>query len=269
MGAGIRGCWHTLKRQSRSSSPVLFRNPLDAVSHCGIQITFCVGIGFRLRRRENMLHFMPQVAADSSSSPAPDFAGLLAALTSPARKRVPAWNDDQLADDVATLSYEHALRTQARYKAANMGDGAPTQIADSESMRKLTQRDSVFAVQATTRPMTQESRNDAERKSAADSSAAIEQARRRASITIRLSRAECEQLKRRAADAGLSISAYLRSCTFEAEALRAQVKEALAELRRANAPENRGASDKVNSSHFGWLRWLRLQRRSSENVART
>jgi len=32
-------------------------------------------------------------------------------------------------------------------------------------------------------------------------------------------------------EAGLTVSAYLRSCTFEAEALRAQVKEALAELR--------------------------------------
>jgi predicted DNA binding CopG/RHH family protein len=216
-----------------------------------------------------MLHFMPQVPADPSSFPAPDFAGLLAALTSPARKTAPAWNDDQLADDVATLSYEHALRTHARYKAANTGDRALTQVADSVATRRLTQRDSVVTAQSATQPMTRESRNDAERKSAADSSAAIEQARRRASITIRLSRAECEQLKRRAADAGLSMSAYLRSCTFEAEALRAQVKEALAELRRANAPENRGAPDKGNSSHFGWLRWLRPQRRSSENVART
>ena len=102
-------------------------------------------------------------------------------------------------------------------------------------MRKLTQRDSVLTAQSAMKPVTREWGKDAQRKTTADSSAAIEQDRKCASITIRVSKAECEQLKRRAADAGLSMSAYLRSCTFEAEALRAQVKEALAELRRANA----------------------------------
>jgi hypothetical protein len=59
----------------------------------------------------------------------------------------------------------------------------------------------------------------------------LAEARKRASVTIRLSEPEYEQLHQRAAEAGLTISAYLRSCTFEAEALRAQVKEALADLR--------------------------------------
>jgi predicted DNA binding CopG/RHH family protein len=135
-------------------------------------------------------------------------------------------------------------------------------------MRRVAQRDSVLSAQAATKPMTLEWSNDAEQKSVGDSSAAIEQDRKCASITIRMSKAECEQLKRRAADAGLSMSAYLRSCTFEAEALRAQVKEALAELRKANA-ENQGAPDKIRSSRFGWLRRLRPQRHSSESVART
>jgi hypothetical protein len=52
-----------------------------------------------------------------------------------------------------------------------------------------------------------------------------------ASITIRMSKAECTQLHRRAAEAGLTVSAYLRSCTLEAESLRAMVKDALAQLR--------------------------------------
>lgn len=216
-----------------------------------------------------MLHFMPEMAADSSSPTAPDFAGLLAALTSPARNAKPAWNDDELADDVATLSYEQALRTHARYKAAETGDRALTQVADSEAMRKLTQRDSVLIAQSAMKPVTREWGNDGQRKSAADPSAAIEEDRKRASITIRMSKADCEQLKRRAAEAGLSMSAYLRSCTFEAEALRAQVKEALAELRQANATENQGAPDKIRSSRFGWFRWLTRQRNSSESAART
>jgi hypothetical protein len=53
------------------------------------------------------------------------------------------------------------------------------------------------------------------------------------SITIRMSKAECAQLHRRAAEAGLTVSAYLRSCTFEAESLRAMVKDTMAQLRSA------------------------------------
>jgi predicted DNA binding CopG/RHH family protein len=216
-----------------------------------------------------MLHLMPQAGPDSSLPTAPDFAGLLAALTSPSPKPKPGWNDEDLADDVATLSYEQALHTHTRYKAVDTNDGALTQVVDSERMRKLTRRDSAFTAASPATPQTREWANDAHRKSAADPSTAIEEDRKRASITIRMSQLECEQLKSRAAEAGLSMSAYLRSCTFEAEALRAQVKEALADLRKANAAVNQAAPDKIRSSRFAWLRWLTRQRNSSVSAART
>jgi hypothetical protein len=57
-----------------------------------------------------------------------------------------------------------------------------------------------------------------------------------ASITIRMSAAECEQLRGRAAEAGMTVSAYLRSCIFEVEGLRAQVKAAVAQIRSTAAP---------------------------------
>ncbi len=63
--------------------------------------------------------------------------------------------------------------------------------------------------------------------------AAIEPNLKRASVTLRLSRSECEQLHQRAAEAGLTLSAYVRSCAFEVENLRAQVKETLVQLRSA------------------------------------
>jgi hypothetical protein len=45
-------------------------------------------------------------------------------------------------------------------------------------------------------------------------------------------------LRQRAAEAGLTISAYLRSCAFEVETLRAQVKQTIAEMRHAEpAPQ--------------------------------
>ena len=56
------------------------------------------------------------------------FAGILAALSGPAQKSVPAWNDEGLEEDVATLSYEHALRTHARYRPAAGED--PPRVAE-------------------------------------------------------------------------------------------------------------------------------------------
>jgi len=50
-------------------------------------------------------------------------------------------------------------------------------------------------------------------------------------ITLRLSHAESTQLHDRATEAGLTVSSYIRSCIFEAETLRTQVKEALGQLR--------------------------------------
>ena len=45
----------------------------------------------------------------------------------------------------------------------------------------------------------------------------VERELRTASVTIRLSTAECARLHQRAAEAGLTVSAYLRSCMLEAE----------------------------------------------------
>jgi hypothetical protein len=74
-----------------------------------------------------------------------------------------------------------------------------------------------------------------------------------ASVTIRLSQAECAQLRTRAAEAGLTVSAYLRSCTFEAESLRAMVKDTLAKLRTGTPAEETSVSATPRRSWFGWM----------------
>jgi hypothetical protein len=76
--------------------------------------------------------------------------------------------------------------------------------------------------------------------------------RKRASVTVRMSREEFIQLRARSVEANLTMSAYLRSCTFEAESLRAQVKQALAELRNLPA-----ISPQPESAVPKWLRLLR------------
>ena len=130
------------------------------------------------------------------------FAGLLAAQT-----REAPWNDDELRDDVATLSYEQALRN---HRAMRPEPGpVPADARGAGSSCKDLQL-----------PASQPA------------------ALKNASITIRLSEAECAQLRQRASEAGLTVSAYLRSCTLEVESLRTQVKEALAELRKAPQPHD-------------------------------
>ena len=98
--------------------------------------------------------------------------------------------------------------------------------------------------------------------------AALERNLKSASITIRLSKAECAQLRKRAAQAGLTVSAYLRSCTFEAETLRTLVKDALAQLRPATSKRNQAASSSVRRSWLGWLLRFLPRWHSSQRIAR-
>jgi hypothetical protein len=164
------------------------------------------------------------------------FAGLLAALTSPAANSSSKWNDDDVGDDVATLSYERALRAHARYKSAESGDWALTEPTSPEVCQTCGAHKSDRVCSAQTAGP--EGNEDADPKPArVPSPMMFEGNKKSASITIRMSKAECNQLKKRAAEARLTISAYLRSCTFEAEALRAEVKQALAELRLAKTPQ--------------------------------
>lgn len=58
---------------------------------------------------------------------------------------------------------------------------------------------------------------------------------RRSTVSVRLSETEVARLKDRADAAGVSVSAYIRSCVLDAEILRAQVKQALAQMRSSGA----------------------------------
>lgn len=154
---------------------------------------------------------MPQLAAE----PAPSFAGLLASLT--LKKKDPL---DDLEPDVATLTYDSALRAHARYRP----DQYPENVSPPKPIEKAPACDAAFQTES---------------PSPAGALTKLEQSRKRSSVTIRLTQSECAQLQQRAAEAGLTLSAYLRSCTVEVDALRAQVKQALAELRASRPPQPR------------------------------
>jgi hypothetical protein len=211
---------------------------------------------------------MQQTAETVSSSTPPSFAGLLAALTAPTPRT--AWNNDDLAEDVATLSYEHALRTHARFKSPDAEERAFSQNADPgpAGTQESPQGNSVCSTRSAASWPAPRWGEDTGAKSADNFLATLEQNKKCASITIRLSKTECEQLRRRATQAGLTVSAYLRSCTFEAETLRAQVKDVLAELRTATPVEKASSHVAVRHSWFDWLFRLMPRWHFGQHIAR-
>lgn len=192
--------------------------------------------------------------AASPAHRAGGFASVLAAIAAPAEKARSEWNDDTLADDISTLSYEQALRTHTRCRPAS--ELPPIQDGADEQRRNRPTKRPVAADLSS-------NRNElASRVAETDGrpSKNVEESRKAASITIRLSKAECAQLHERAAEAGLTVSAYLRSCTCEVEALRAQVKEALAQLRAVNPGDEPLSLETEPGAKRNWWSRLRLFR---------
>jgi hypothetical protein len=204
-----------------------------------------------------------QQTDQASPSPAgsSSFAGLLASLASPrpdASDRISKLSGNELGDDVFTLSYERALHNHARYKPRDPDEWSRPAVPGSGP---CPERDDVAeALPATS------SGNDGlsvDRKTTDDRDL------RTTSVTIRLSSAESARLHQRAAEAGVTVSAYLRSCTFEADALRAQVKSALAELRAAPGREQTSTEIPVQHSWHDSLKQLFMHGKSAEKSAKS
>ena len=188
-------------------------------------------------------------ATPPPSSAVSSFANLLAGLTAPKPRDSDQLSEDLLADDFATISYEQALRTHARYHPAGPPP-APAARPDPAL------------------PKPPQSVRITEWVPESDLPLSLAANRKSASITIRLSQAECAQLHKRAADAGLTVSAYLRSCIFEVETLRAQVKDTLTQFRSAPAaePPPMVASQKLQPPSRGWRERLFPGRHRDRNV---
>ena len=142
------------------------------------------------------------------------------------------WSDE-LGDDVVTLSYERALRNHARQRPSDDFDLRLPAGADAPASGRV---NTVPAAAG---------KNEAGAATQADTARRATPScdLRTSSVTIRLSNAECMRLRQRAMEAGMTISAYLRSCVLEADDLRAQVKTALAEMRKAGAEPTKEQGD--------------------------
>jgi hypothetical protein len=207
----------------------------------GTSVVSLIENDLRPRLHRCMLQQMPQTA--TPSLPPQSFARLMADLAAPApdvAERALAWNDDELEDDVATLSYERALRARGRYLEGVSADPTDRSLLQPAELRPgpIHDGEDSFVGGHPDKPEAAQRslpfpNAGFQTTSTVHSPISFENNLKSASITIRLSEVESVQLRQRAAEAGLTISAYLRSCTFEAESLRAQVKEALAQLRSA------------------------------------
>lgn len=187
-----------------------------------------------------------------------------------------ASSDDGLEDDIATLSYERALRAHARYRTSGLPLPQSADLGSigfEETLPALASSVSQSPVRLAASPEHAENLQSAtDPESHRCRETPFERNLKSASITIRLSKTECAQLHRRAADAGLTVSAYLRSCTFEAESLRAMVKDTLAEVRLAKSQSRPPVSEPPSASGIRrlveWLVRLLTLRHSGPRVAR-
>jgi hypothetical protein len=179
------------------------------------------------------------------------FAGVLSRVVAPEPLReghARALSEADEAEDEAPLSYESALRAQARWQ--------PGHPLDPETER--------HASQAALEGLRQEGTDDPPGIANGPASPA-DRMPRCASVTVRLSETENRRLRKRAAEAGLTVSAYLRSCTLEAETLRAQVKQALADLRTASSEEEPFPhGPEGHKPRRWWLRRRHLQSSSAQ-----
>jgi hypothetical protein len=216
-----------------------------------------------------ILQAMEQSATAAPSPGSQSFAGFLAALAAPTENGEPVWNDDDLAEDVATLTYERGSETHTRNSAPEFNDRSMTESAAREHLRILEALpdDLRSAAQTATLESPAPSSVHAEAKLPHNDSTADDRNLKSTSITIRLSKTECEQLRKRAAEAGLTVSAYLRSCTFEAESLRAMVKDTLAQLRSDPSKEDQDSTPPAKGSWLGRWRQRLPQARASQRVA--
>jgi predicted DNA binding CopG/RHH family protein len=163
------------------------------------------------------------------------------------------------------------MRAHSRFRAPDPGLRVVPQPADSEflSIHEVFPADPEPASEAVPAPARTTLAVDAEPQSPHYTLKAHDRQLKCASITVRLSKEECAQLRRRAAEAGLTISAYLRSCSVEAESLRAQVKDTLAQMRAESPKENQVAAPRGSGRWFDWLRRLLWPRsRARRSIAR-
>jgi hypothetical protein len=144
---------------------------------------------------------MQTSTAFAPSPNADDFATFLAKLSEQPGIHAAHEMDDALGEEMELLSYEHALRAPVPKPTKPVPPATPSAtLATGETTISL-----------------------------------VTTEKRKIRTSICVTQSENALLHQRAAENGLSVSAYVRACVFEVEALRAQVKQMMAQVHTASA----------------------------------
>ena len=175
-----------------------------------------------------------QTLAESSGAPSEaSFTAMFSAFTSRPLAQNAQDPEFPFQDDVVSLSYEQALRSATRNRSLSPMPLCANSAGDTIPEQRVAQQKRVQSQAADRRP-------------------SAHRMRMSSSVTIRLDEAEGKELRARAAEAGLTVSAYLRSCIFEVDDLRTQVKQTLAQMRTAPAPPASVPAIPLQAPSTGW-----------------
>jgi hypothetical protein len=208
--------------------------------------------------RRDRLRFMQQHA---STAAAPTFERLLVSLAARPDASEAGRSDDGLEDDVAVFSYEGSLREHRHCRADDSPADSRTAIEPKEDSHSEPKPSAVSHVPGKRLPLAFDPGRITIVEAEPPQPKPATRNLKSTSVTVRLSESECAQLRARAAETGLTVSAYLRSCTFEVESLRAQVKDALAQMRPAPAKADPSPSLPPRKPPARWIprMWTREQ----------
>ncbi|HWT65510.1 MAG TPA: hypothetical protein VN151_05305 [Terracidiphilus sp.] len=177
------------------------------------------------RRHSHYAAFMSGSAAVAKYE---SFASALAGFTASSRPAA-TLPGDGLEDDIATITYEKALRSKPHKRSTAKSPSPRPNARTTASTRKQPVSIRGGAIQIA--------------QPAHAPAPAPAPHRRSSRVSVGLTAVEHAQLLERAAAAGISASAYLRSCLVEAEDLRAQVRDALEQFRASATPVPQAAPE--------------------------
>jgi hypothetical protein len=207
------------------SRPLAPATELKAGKHAaeleGVQLSYEKALRIHARHRQNSEHNLPKT--EPAKSPQVDSTTVTPAMdVKPGGTTLPNPTGSKTAKKVKPAKTQNGLaQTQRKPKAkAAPPSTARSKNSQANHRRHSNQEDSDTYLQRLQPPVLQQE---------------LQLSHRRSVVSVRLTDLEFARLRDRASESGISVSAYMRSCVLDAEILRAQVKQALAEMRTLTA----------------------------------
>jgi len=193
-----------------------------------------------------------------------------ASLTGTSPNRRPMEDSRQVASKAPSASTVQSPPETSRRKTKSSTSARPASKTRREARQAIVAHEAPRSTMAETTALTTtagQPRSLATIENA-DLQADLQLDQRRATVSVRLTDVEFLRLKDRASESGISVSAYMRSCILDADQLRSQVKQALAQMRALSAsPEpSLHAALPLSKERNNGRQWFQLLLRSATFV---